>query len=121
MLAPLKEYQKNGFYYQLVERRGDWVIFKQCAQIPTPDPNKAMAWEVFKIHVSKEAEMMVKNKEGEQVLVKFEPKECGPSNEQFGNGAYSCHSLARAYEKLEECIQNEAENKLRREARVNNK
>jgi hypothetical protein len=120
-MEPLMNFQKNGFHYQLVERRGDWAIFKQCAQTPTPDPKCAMAWEVFRIHVSKEAEMLVKNKEGEQVLVKFEPKECGPSNEQFGNNAFSCNSLQRAYEKLEECIQNEAENKLRRDARVSNK
>jgi len=119
-MEQLTNYVKNGFYYQLVERRGDWVIFKQCANKPKPnsDPNCAMAWEVFRIHVSKECEMLVKNKEGKEVLVKFAPKECGPSNEDFGSKAWSCNSLRRAREKLDEAMCNEAINKERREARV---
>ncbi len=119
-MEPLTTFVKNHFHYQLVERRGDWVIFKQCMHKPelNSDPNKAMAWEVFKIHVSKEMEGAFKNKEGEEIIVKFEPKECGPSNEDFGSKAWSCNSLRRAYEKLEEAIQNEAVNKERREARA---
>jgi hypothetical protein len=118
MLTPLTSYTKNKFYYQLVERHGDWVVFRQSAKPDSTAPfDVGMAWEVFKIHVSKEAEMLVKNDEGEKVLVKFAPKECAPSNEQFGNGAWSCCSLKRAREKLEEAIENEKRNKERREKR----
>jgi hypothetical protein len=120
-MEPLINYTKNKFYYQLVERRGDWAIFRQSAKPDSTAPfDVGMAWEVFKIHVSKEAEMLVKNAEGEELLVKFAPKECAPSNEQFGNGAWSCCSLKRAYEKLEEAIENEKRNKERREKREKN-
>jgi hypothetical protein len=119
-MEPLTNFIKNGFHYQLVTRKGDWAIFKQCLNKPLleSDPSKGMAWEVFKIHVSKEAEMLVKNVEGKEILIKFEPKECGPSNEDFGrHNAWSCPSLSRAYEKLEEAMLNEQVNKDRREAR----
>ena len=103
-MEQIKEYVKNGFYYQLVERENDWVIFRQSTVKDSTSPfHLGMAWEVFKIHVSKEAEMLVKNAEEEEILVKFEPKECPPSNEQFGRGrAWSCPSLERAREKLKE-------------------
>lgn len=120
-LPQLKEYTKNGFHYQLVERRGDWVIFRQGTTKDSTLPmDVGMAWEVFKIHVSKEAEMLVENAEGEKVLVKFAPKECAPSNEDFGRGkAWSCHSLKRAREKIVEAIGNERINKERKDLRNN--
>ncbi len=117
-MTPLTEYTKNGFYYQLVDRQGDWVIFRQSGKENSKAPfDVGMAWEVFKIHISKECEMLVKNAEGKEVLVKFAPKECGPSNEQFGAGAWSCHSLVRAYEKRAEAMAREIENKEKRDAR----
>jgi len=115
-MEPLKSYTKNGFYYQLVEREGDWAIFRQSTQPDSKAPlNVGMAWEVFRVYVSKEAEMLVENKEGEKVLVKFAPKECAPSNESFGKNAWSCPTLARAREKLREAIENEKINKQRKE------
>ena len=120
-LTPLTEYTKNGFYYQLVERQGDWAIFRQSTIKDSTAPfNVGMAWEVFKIKVSKEAEMTVKNEEGQDVVVKFAPKECAPSNESFGNGAWSCPTLKRAKEKLAEAIENENTNKLKREQKCQN-
>jgi hypothetical protein len=105
-MEPLKSYQKNSFYYQLVERSGDWAIFRQSAKPDSTAPfDVGMAWEVFRIKVSKEAEMKVKNKEGEVVVVKFAPKECPPGDEAFGKWAWSCNSLARAREKLREVIE----------------
>jgi len=105
-MEPLKSYQKNGFYYQLVERSGDWVIFRQSTQPDSSAPfDVGMAWEVFRIKVSKEGEMKVKDKDGNETVVKFLPKECPPGNEEFGTNAYSCHSLARAREKLKELIE----------------
>jgi hypothetical protein len=117
-MEPITEYTKNHFYYQLVERRDNWVIFRQSTVKDSKAPfNVGMAWEVFRVKISKEAEMLVKNAEGKEVLVKFEPKECAPSNEEFGHNAWSCPSLERAYEKLEEAMENESVNKERREAR----
>ena len=102
-LTPLTEYTKNGFYYQLVERQGDWAIFRQSTVKDSTAPlNVGMAWEVFKVKVSKEAEMLVKDADGKEVLVKFAPKECAPGNEDFGKTAYSCNSLERAKQKLKE-------------------
>ena len=49
--------------------------------------------------------MKVKDKDGNETVVKFLPKECPPGNEEFGTNAYSCHSLARAREKLKELIE----------------
>lgn len=119
-LTPLTEYTKNGFYYQLVERQGDWAIFRQSTVKDSTSPlDRGMAWEVFKIKVSKEAEWEVTDKEGNKTLLKVEPKECAPSNEEFGRGsAWSCPSLTRAREKLREAIENEKVNKERRETRV---
>jgi hypothetical protein len=118
-MEPLTNYQKNGFYYQLVERQGDWAIFRQSTVKDSTAPlNVGMAWEVFKIKVSKEAEMLVKGADGNEVLVKFAPKECAPPNEAFGSYAWSCPTLKRAKEKLQEAIKNEKINKERREARV---
>jgi hypothetical protein len=103
-MEPLQKYTKNGFYYQLVDRVGDWAIFRQSGKQDSDAPfDVGMAWEVFRIKVSKEAEMKVKNKEGEIVIVKFAPKECPPGDEAFGRGrAWSCPSLKRAKEKLQE-------------------
>lgn len=115
-MESLKNYTKNGFYYQLVERQGDWAIFRQSTVKDSTSPmDIGIAWEVFKIKVSKECEAMMGG-----VLVKFEAKECPPSNESFGNGAWSCHTLERAREKLAEAIKNEALNKEKREARSSN-
>jgi hypothetical protein len=119
MLTPLTEYQKNSFHYQLVERRGDWAIFRQSGKKDSTAPfDVGMAWEVFKIKVSKYAEWTVTDKDGNKTLLKAEPKECAPSDESFGHYAWSCHTLKRAYEKLEEAMLNEQANKDRREARA---
>jgi hypothetical protein len=109
-MSPLTEYTKNGFYYQLVERKGDWVIFRQSTVKDSTAPfDVGMAWEVFKIKVSKEGEMWVTDKEGNKSLIKFEAKECAPGNEDFGRNAFSCPTLKRAREKLEEAIKHEEE------------
>ena len=121
-MTTLTNFQKNGFYYQLVDRKGDWVIFRQSTRPDSKAPfNVGMAWEVFKIKVSKYAEWLVTDKEGNKTLLKVEPKECAPGDNDFGHSAFSCHTLKRAYQKLEECIQNEAENKLRRENKLSQK
>lgn len=115
-MEPLKSYVKNGFYYQLVERQGDWAIFRQSTVKDSTAPlDMGMAWEVFKIKVSKEAEMLVKDADGKETLVKFAPKECAPSNESFGSHAWSCPTLKRAREKLREAIEKEKSNKQNRE------
>lgn len=113
----IQTYTKNGFYYQLVERQGDWGIFRQSTVKDSTAPlNVGMAWEVFKIKVSKEGEAIMNG-----VLVKFEAKECAPSNEEIGRGhAWSCPTLKRAQEKLAEAIEKEKLTEERREARVNN-
>lgn len=110
MLIPLTNYTKNGFYYQLVERQGDWAIFRQSGKKDSTAPlDVGMAWEVFRIKTSKGGEMTVKNKEGESVTVKFEPKECAPGDNDFGFSAWSCPTLARAREKMAERIAAEHE------------
>ncbi len=115
-MEQITNYVKNGFHYQLVERRGDWVIFRQSAKKDSTAPfGVGMAWEVFRIKVSKGGEMTVKGADGQPVVVKFEPKECPPSDESFGSGVWSCHSLLRAYEKLAEAIESEKINKERRD------
>lgn len=119
MLIPLTTYTKNSFHYQLVERRGDWAIFRQSAKKDSTAPlDVGMAWEVFRIKVSKGGEMTVKGADG-PVVVKFEPKESPPSDESFGSGAWSCCSLSRAYEKLAEAIESEKVNKERRDNFLN--
>jgi hypothetical protein len=117
MIPALTNYTKNGFYYQLVERQGDWAIFRQAANRDSELPfDIGMSWEVFKIKVSKGGDMKVKDKEGNPLIIHCEPKECSPGDEMFGRGsAWSCPTLKRAREKLKEAIQNEAQNKERRE------
>ena len=109
----LEYYVKNGFYYELVDRKGDWVIFKQRLE----KGRGCLAFEVFKIHISKEMDGTFKNKVGEEIIVKFAPKECGPSNEAFGASAWSVKTLERAYEKRAEAMAREIENKEKRDAR----
>lgn len=116
-MEPIVNYTKNGFYYQLVKRQGDWAIFRQSTVKDSTAPlDVGVAWEVFKIKVSKEAEWEVTDKAGNKTLLKVEPKECAPSNEEIGRGrAWSCPTLKRAREKLAEAIENEKLNKQNRE------
>ena len=118
-MEQIRNYTKNGFYYQLVERRGDWAIFRQSGTKDSTAPfDVGMAWEVFKVKVSKYAEWTVTDKEGNKTLLKVEPKECAPGDNDFGHSAFSCPTLKRAYERLAESIENDKMNKERREARA---
>jgi hypothetical protein len=110
MIPALTNYTKNGFYYQLVERQGDWAIFRQSSKKDSTTPlDVGMAWEVFKIKVSKGGDMKVKDKDGNPLIIHCEPKECPPGDEMFGSNGWSCHTLARAREKMAERMAAEQE------------
>lgn len=80
-------YKKNGYDFKLIKRQGDVAIFSQYSE------GEIIAYEVFEIRKQKEADW------GE---IHYEAKERIPSNEEWGNNAYTVWTLKEAMAKVAE-------------------
>jgi hypothetical protein len=78
------EYKKNGFTYQQVFRDDVTAIYSQS------DEEGVIAYEVFKINKNEEREIFGKV---------FPASESVPPTTQWGNNAYTVHTLEKAFEK----------------------
>ena len=82
-------YKKNGYYYKLEKRVGDVAIFEQYSD------GKLIAYEVFEVH---------KQKATDWGTVHYEAKERVPSSEEWGNNAFTVHTLQRAEMHMEQIL-----------------
>jgi hypothetical protein len=80
-------YRKNGYDYELIERKGDTAIFSQ------KDGGKIIAFEVFEV---------IKQKEWSAFGKTYPPKETIPPTESWGTNAFTVHSIGLARYKAEE-------------------
>jgi hypothetical protein len=74
-------YRKNGYDYELIERKNDTAIFSQ------KDGGKIIAFEVFEV---------IKQKEWSAFGKTYPPKETIPPTESWGTNAFTVHSLSDA-------------------------
>lgn len=81
--------RKNGFDYQLIRRIDDVAVYSQS------DEGKLVAYEVFEIRKAEAGEFMGKTVEAREKM---------PSNEEWGNNAFTVHTLDRAFQYVKEIL-----------------
>lgn len=94
-IRKIKEsFYSKGFNFNLIERDGNFAIFsKVLRQSFSKQPN--IHYEVIKIAIGKPNPMFDKNPEYDFI-------EIYPSSESWGTNGFTCFTLERAKEKLEE-------------------
>jgi hypothetical protein len=91
-MTPLgNTYRKNGFHYELVKRRGDIALFRQCYA----PGDGGFAYEV--IIVQKDPERVIAD-------VTIPAHERAPGNEEFGKKGWAYVSRERAEAKMTELM-----------------
>lgn len=89
---PLAEkYRKNGFDYELMQRIDDVVIYKQILN------TYLVAFEVFEVR---------KHKASVFAGINYEARETSPSNEAWGNNAFTVSNLLLAEAKMKQILEN---------------
>ena len=87
-MKKLTEYQKNGHDFTLIERSGEVAIFHGKSRI-----NDSETWEVI----------LIQSHQGRVIMGNYyEPTEYPPNNTQWGSFGWTCASLDRAKEMMEE-------------------
>lgn len=88
---PLPEMiRKNGYDYKQIRREGNVAIYEQM------DAGAHVAYEVFEIR---------KQPASEFNGIRYEAKERMPSNEEWGQNAYTVHDLSAAERRMKEILE----------------
>ena len=88
-----KNLRKNGYDYELIQRTDKVALYAQTIH------GDVIGYEVFFIKEQKESNVVIDN-----VKVHFEHKEAFPSNEDFGNIAWSFTMEKNAISRYEALI-----------------
>lgn len=93
------KYAKYGYVFELIKREGSVAIFSQKDE----DSGKIYAYEVFEIKVYPESEIYGK---------KYPARESPPATGQWGNNAFTVHTLEQAEERMRLILDNIANRAL---------
>lgn len=97
MKAIPTSFRKGGFDFIQILREGDWAIFKKI---------RTALW---KPHLAHYEVVRIRSHDGFTLAGKtFPPAETYPSSEKWGVDGFTCATLARAQEKLAECVHQHA-------------
>jgi len=95
------EFMKSGFTMSCLERQGDVAIYEQRGALPSE-----VWWEVVVVKRMEAATVRIGG-----VEVKYSAREVYPGTSQWGQMAWTYHTLEQAREKFKKILQRLSENK----------
>ena len=104
-MRKIKEsFRCNGFDYQLIERKGNIVIYSQSKKDADNDEVIVWGYEVHKVRVSPMGASKFTNSDGSIRNVILPERERLAGNEDFGKYGWACDDLEQAEQVFKEKV-----------------